>query len=290
MTSNHLAEFLVGRERSGTTARGTIDLINPESVLRAIAEVRFGRVISLGRPIDSEVVGHEAEHRVLELPSGVEGCIDWFGIACHGFEVTHLDAVGHSALNGVMFGGVSVIDGISAQRGLLSHSIEDLASGFVMRGVFLDVAAARGVDFLPRGAHITAGDLELAERWANARVQRGDAIFVRSGAHADGQAPRQADSMREGLSFDAVEWIRDRDVALYSGDVIERLPSVVSGLPMPLHQLGHVGLGLAILDNPNVELLRDCCLEFERSSFLLVVSPLPLRRGSGSPVNPLVVF
>ena len=229
-------------------------------------------------------------HRTLPLPDGVEGSADWFGVACHGFDITHVDAVGHSALNGLMYQGVPFDEGYSHAHGLASGAIDELAGGIVTRGVLLDVAETRGVDYLAAGDVVTKADLDAAERLSGVTVERGDAIFVRTGFDVAGRPARIPDAPREGLGVEAVEWIRDREVGVYSGDCIERLPSQIPGLPMPLHQLGHVFLGLIILDNPDVERLRARCRELNRSTFLLMVAVLPIRGGTGSPVNPLAVF
>ena len=54
--------------------------------------------------------------------------------------------------------------------------------------------------------------------------------------------------------------------------------------------IGMGAMGLAFLDNPEVERLREVCLELGRSSFLLTCAPVVLDGATGSPVNPLAVF
>jgi hypothetical protein len=49
-------------------------------------------------------------------------------------------------------------------------------------------------------------------------------------------------------------------------------------------------MGLAILDNPDVEALRAACHRHGRSEFLLMVGVLGLKGATGSAVNPLAVF
>ena len=71
---------------------------------------------------------------------------------------------------------------------------------------------------------------------------------------------------------------------------IERMPSGYSGLPMPLHQVGMVAMGLWILDNPDIEALYLACAAERRSAFALVVAPLRLPGGTASAVNPLALF
>ena len=102
-----------------------------------------------------------------------------------------------------------------------------------------------------------AADLEAAERLAGVRVEAGDAIVVRSGIDRrealHGPGPVEP---REGLLPDAVVWIHERQVSVFSGDCIERLPSGYPRVPLPLHQIGLVAMGLMILDSTDVESLR----------------------------------
>ncbi len=47
---------------------------------------------------------------------------------------------------------------------------------------------------------------------------------------------------------------------------------------------------MALLDNALLEPLSRACGEEGRSDFMLVIAPLPVVGGTGSPVNPLAIF
>jgi len=47
---------------------------------------------------------------------------------------------------------------------------------------------------------------------------------------------------------------------------------------------------VALLDNALLEPLAKACAEEGRDEFMLVISPLPVLGGTGSPANPLAVF
>jgi len=49
-------------------------------------------------------------------------------------------------------------------------------------------------------------------------------------------------------------------------------------------------MGLPLLDNANFERLAEACAEEGRYEFLLVVAPLIVEGGTGSPVNPIATF
>jgi hypothetical protein len=59
---------------------------------------------------------------------------------------------------------------------------------------------------------------------------------------------------------------------------------------MPIHSTVIPYMGLPLLDNADLEDLGDAAAEVGRSEFLLVVAPLVVLGGTGSPVNPIAVF
>jgi hypothetical protein len=48
--------------------------------------------------------------------------------------------------------------------------------------------------------------------------------------------------------------------------------------------------GMPLLDNALLEPLATACREEGRDEFMLVIAPLPVVGGTGSPANPLAVF
>ena len=61
-------------------------------------------------------------------------------------------------------------------------------------------------------------------------------------------------------------------------------------LAIPIHDVAIPYMGMPLLDNANLEALAATCEELGRWEFLLVVAPLIVRGGTGSPVNPLALF
>jgi kynurenine formamidase len=272
---------------------GTLNLITPEKRLAALAGVRSGRCVSIGRDLVTRASRHmppSAVHLMTYAGPAPTGAADALLLVPHGFEVTHMDALAHAYFDGRVYGGRAVADAVPVD-GIAFGSIHAARDGILTRGVLLDVPAARGVEHLRPGDGISAADLEAAERLAGLRVEPGDAVVVRSGLDLRearvGFGPVEP---REGLLPDSVLWLHERDVAVFSGDCIERLPSGYPRVPLPLHQVGLVAMGLMILDATDVELLQELCREEGRSEFLFAAAPLRLPGGSGSPVNPLVVF
>jgi kynurenine formamidase len=273
--------------------QGTLNLITPEKRRKAINDVRVGRCVSIGRDLvttGSNQIPPSTVHLMTYAGAKPTWSQDALIMSVHGFEVTHMDAVAHAFFEGRTYNGRAVED-VILPGGVAFGSIQAAKDGICTRGVLLDVPAARGVEHLEPGDGISDQDLEAAERIAGVRVESGDIVIVRSGIDfreaRDGIGPREP---REGLLPAAVLWLHERDVAAFSGDCIERLPSGYRRVPLPLHQVGLVAMGLTILDATDVESLRRVCSEENRHDFLFVAAPLRLPGGTGSPVNPLVIF
>ena len=273
--------------------RGTLNYINPAKVKEALGLVRSGRVVSIGRDLDT-VAGpsnpRPVVHQLLYAGHHAESAMDFMGIAPHGFSVTHLDAVGHVYFEGEMYNGRRAAEQVD-RFGMRFGAIEAMAEGVVTRGVLLDVASAMGVDYLDPTAMIGPGELEAAEQYGGVTARKGDAVMVRSGRMVHEAQDNPPDpGHRAGLDMEAVRWLHRRQVAVYGGDCIEKLPSPYPGLPLPLHSLGLAGMGLALLDWPDTEALRSACSEEGRAEFVLMMAPLRLQGATGSAVNPLCIF
>ncbi|WDZ83786.1 cyclase family protein [Micromonospora cathayae] len=275
--------------------RGTVNHVTPERVARAAALVRTGRVVSAAHDLDTRQSAKNYRpvvHRMLfkRFAGGVT-VTDELTVAPHSFTVTHLDAVAHSNFAGTVYNGRSA-DAVTTERGLTFGSVHVLRDGIVTRGVLLDVAAATGRPWLSPTDTVGVAELERAERHAGVRVRPGDALLVRVGLAARERAEGPEDvTVRAGLDLDAVEWLFTRGVAVYGGDCFDQLPTPPEvGCPWPLHQVGQAGGGLVLLDNVDVEPLAVAVREEGRAEFLLVLAPLRLPGGTGSPVNPLCVF
>ena len=182
---------------------------------------------------------------------------------------------------------------VNSRQGATKGSVELLADGVVTRGVLLDVARLRGVDWLEPGEAIFPDELEEAERSEKVRVDAGDVLLVRTGSlkyrHEVGARPPS--DGKPGLHAACLPWIRERDVSMLGSDAIQDVqPSGYPRFLQPVHRIGIVHLGLWLIDNCNLEAVSKACASRGRWEFLICVAPLRIRYGTGSPVNPIAVF
>lgn len=289
--------------------RGTLNLITPEKRAQAAALARAGIVVSCAWPLGYEPSPAgpiPQRHFILKSGEGEPAerigrtnALDAFLIAPHGFTITHLDAPSHTfwrsdpgrpwtMYNGKPKEAVTTVDGARA------GSIELAGAGIVSRGVLLDVARLRGVEWLEPDDPVFPDDLEGAEQSQNVRVAAGDILFVRTG-HPLRVAGRVAgwSDRACGLQAACLPWLRERDVAVLACDTAnDVMPTQYPGLGIngAIHGIGMGALGLWLLDNPTLEELAETCAGLNRWEFQAVLAPLKLERATGSPVNPLAIF
>lgn len=290
-----LFELCSNEGRWGTDDEaGTLNYITPAKRLEAARLIQDGDVLALGRKLNSRVrsfggnaVPAAVVHRMLLHPLWAEDSLE---VTIHGLDITHMDAVAHHQFEGRVYNGRKTADVITS-GGLTACDITIPAKGILTRGVFLDIAAARGVDWLDQHQGITVADLEAAESLAGTKVRSGDAIFIHVGIETRETVDGPEDySERPGLLAECIPWIHEHEVAIYAGDVIEKLPSPYPNIVLPLHQVGLTAMGLTMLDNPLLIELRKMCQAKSRYEFALAVAPLNLEGGTGSPINPLCFF
>lgn len=278
---------------------GTPNFITQDKRCNAAKLVRSGRVYALGKNIILQ--GERTRqmgvmHRMTIADSPIPSAQDIVALGVHGDQITHVDALGHCFLGGMAYNGRTK-ELIHKSTGLQACSISALGEGVFTRGVLLDVAktieARQAIQSeqenesnhpAARNDVVTGPDLEQSQLYSGVHVTTGDAVIVYSGFN------RTTNATNPGLDISAVKWLKDHEVSAYGGDCIEHMPSGVPGLPMPLHQLGLVAMGLCIIDAIDTAMLNIACKKEQRNEFLFIVAPIRLSGGTGSPVNPLAVF
>jgi kynurenine formamidase len=183
---------------------------------------------------------------------------------------------------------------VTRADGARHNAVTAAAQGIATRGVLLDVARLRGVDWLEPGEGVFPDELDAAEARAGVRVGRGDAVLLRTGygrKKRERGPDRVQDVGRAGWHAACLPWLRERDVALIGADTAQDVhPCGYPGFRSPVHAIGIVAMGLWLLDNCDLEPLAEACARAGRCEFMLQVNPLRLAGVTGSPVNPIALF
>ena len=280
--------------------RGALNHLTAERTRAAAALVRTGGTVSLAHDVGTEPSPenpHPAHHHMLAsgdardsngIP-GYEAARDWIGLDVHGLHTTHVDALSHMFVRGLMYGGRPASDVRS--DGARANTVMAMSTGVVGRGVLLDVARASGRQFLDNGEVVTVADLETAEEAQGVRVGPGDVLLVAWGREARRQARSGFDGF-SGLHAECLPWLAEREVALLGSDGIsDPMPFVgTPDWPFPVHQIGITAMGLHLIDNMALAGLSEACAEEGRWEFLFTMAPLRFPRGTGCPVNPVAVL
>jgi kynurenine formamidase len=276
--------------------RGALNLITPEKRKQALALVKEGEATSLARPVIKEEVDSSSAfiHRMVTLPKDgqeIASSGDDYSVRYHGFTQTHLDGLCHLMYKGKMYNGFSQKE--VTTKGARKLGIENIRQGIMTRGVLIDMPRHFGVRFLEAKRAIYPEDLEAWEKKAGIKVERGDAILIRTGRWARRELEGPWDIMKgsAGLHASCLPWLKKRDVAVIGSDLaLDVMPSRVEGFELPVHWVCVVAMGMPILDNCDFEKVSEEANARKRWAFLLTVAPLVVEGGTGSPVNPLATF
>jgi kynurenine formamidase len=202
------------------------------------------------------------------------------------------DALAHVHYDGLLYNGFPA-NSITA-RGAAHCSIDRLSPGLVGRGLLLDIARLRGVDWLPAGAAIYPGELDAALSAQGTEVRPGDILLVRTGWRLkfvrDGDK-RAFKAGEPGLSVGCTQWLHDRGVAAVGCDnfAVEVLPGEYPDEYLPFHMIAIRDMGMPLAEILDLEALAADCAADGRYEFLFSGAPLPFTGGVGSPVNPLAI-
>jgi kynurenine formamidase len=272
---------------------GTLNYITPQKRVAAAGLVKTGEVVSVGRDLLTKQTKTNPNPLDLHMLYSGRGGIsrtDMFSLASHGMTVTHMDALCHFSVDGKLYNGRKVEDTFSG-NGAKWGSVFAQKNGIFTRGVLLDVAAARNVEWYMPDEYVTVADFEAAEARQKVKVQSGDAIFVRTGMEImEAKQGEQDIYPRAGLHAECVEWMHKREVSVYGGDCIEKLPYPSKRFTSAMHMIGLVSMGLPILDWPSLTLLAQTCERLKRWDYLLSTAPLRIPGATAAPINPLCLF
>ena len=167
---------------------GTLNYLTPEKRAAAARLVRSGRTVSMAIPIN-KVAGPDnpnpayhfisLNHDIPISASGLTFGMCFLGMVSHGDCHTHIDALNHVGYRGELYNGKPVATLTS--KGSDWGSIAAYADGIVGRGVLLDAARHRGVDWLEPGEAVNRAELEAIEEAEGVRLGEGDILVFRTG-------------------------------------------------------------------------------------------------------------
>ena len=270
---------------------GAANLMTEAKRLEAAALVRTGETVSLSHDFLTEQAVDAAEPYVLQMQVNPEGqnSGDRVEVYFHGVTYSHLDGLCHVFYKGRLYNGHDYRDVVTADGCSLMDTTR-MKDGLVTRGVLVDMPRLKGVPYLEPGTKLYREDIEAWEEYAGVRLGSGDALLLRTGrwTHRAAVGPT-----REMAGWDAsvIPFLAERDIALLGADSVHEAPDSVPGLRVnPIHRFAIVARGVNLLDNIDLDAAAETAARLNRWEFMLVVAPLRVPGGTGSPVNPIAIF
>src|SRR5215471_20469198 len=264
--------------------RGALNFITNEKRIAAARLVQSGEVVSMSLPLATAPANdnpNPVTHLMIQTGvdasrSSLAGVADYFAISFHGFSTTHIDALCHVFWQGKMYNGFDAAE--VGSQGAKKCAIDVAGQGICSRGVLLDIAKARKVEWLEPGDHIMPADLDAAEKDHHVSVEEGDVLLIRTGRAARrkskrGWEPAQAGGFLSmaGLDASCLPWLHERRVAVLGCDgVSDVFPSGYDDILLPIHIGTLVVMGVHLIDNADLESLAATCSRVNRYAFQFV--------------------
>jgi kynurenine formamidase len=281
--------------------RGTVNLITPDHLVAAAGLVRHGRIFDLGIPFDGNgpqpggsrinpvrlmsETGHDQD-----FPGAFHYADDYVFMPLQ--SASQWDGLAHVFYDDRMYNGFPASD--VGPHGAKHCSIDKLAKGIAGRGVLLDIARLKGVEWLEEGYAITPDDLDEACERQGIEVGSGDILLFRTGWRTKFVTEGDAAAFmagEPGLGLACCEWLHSRDVAVVASDnwAIEVLPGEVDTELLPVHMVLIRDMGMTLGEILDLDELAADCAADGVWEFFLTAPPIKFTAAVGSPINPLAI-
>ncbi len=290
---------------------GSLNYLTPEVIKAGASSIRSGKVFTLGVPIglpggDPIWPGRPLAQRFqvrdrsdfangngIDYPGGMEDSDDHISMPLQGS--TQYDALGH------VWYGDHIWNGYAAETttgGLKKASILPIAErGIAGRAVLIDMARFRGKKVLGRGETFSHEDLLAAAESQGVTIQKRDILIVRTGwIGSFYYTPAEEfyrDFLEPGLTYtpELVQWFQEMEIPNLCTDTIanEVTAEPETGVLLPLHSALMRNLGITLAEILLLDKLADDCAADGQWDFFYAAGPLKVYRGTGAPVNPVVI-
>jgi kynurenine formamidase len=289
---------------------GTVNFMTSDTVIQALASARHGQVFNLDFPINAfpdSPYRSAAKHTILSSDEydSRDDFLDGFYLQ----GTSQIDGLRHCRHHDHGFYGGAADSAIHEDSPTLG--IGRWSAGIIGRGVLLDIGrflARQGTPLDYESAQpIEIDILDAVAREADLTFRAGDILLIRTGWAAyllseEGRAYRESGRWAHtcpGLaqSRDALEWLWDHRFAVVAADNIglEVTPPVAS-TPFTsgtangfMHQDLIAMLGVVIGELWALEELAAECAQDGTYDCAVIVKPLNLAAGVGSPANALAI-
>lgn len=281
--------------------RGTTNLLTPERIVQAAGHIAEGKVFDLGIPFGSDgpQPGGGRINPVLLLsetgagqnfPGAFHYADDYVFMPLQ--SASQWDGLAHVYYDAHLYNGFPASS--VTPHGTDHCAIDQQGKGIAGRGVLIDVARYKGVEWMQPGEAITPEDLDGACESQGTEVRPGDIVAVRTGWRKKFLSDGDAASFmagEPGLGLACCEWLSRNEISAVCSDnwAIEVLPGELDDEMLPVHMVLIRDMGMTLGEILDFEELAEDCAEDGRYEFFFCAPPIKFRRALGSPINPLAI-
>lgn len=284
---------------------GALNEITPDKVVAASGLVRQGRIYDLAHVLHQDIPAFPGRtfrqylttnaHLVNRRrpDAGTAGLgdnnVNWIveQVTATQQMGTHLDALNHLQDGDRMYNGFRLAD-VAEEYGTNRLGVETLPQ-IVTRGLLLDIATIRGVDWLAPGEVIRPSDARAALTLEGLTVRPGDAVFFHTGwGWLWGRDNDRYAAGEPGPGMALANWLVDQRVALTGCDTwsFGPYPPEDPARPFVVPQMLNTRHGVVVVENLRLDELARARVH----EFLLVISHAKLRGATGAWVAPLAII
>jgi kynurenine formamidase len=287
---------------------GAMNLITPETILAALSIVRKGIVYDLSHDLDQDMPipgfhGAFFANTQFTLENGAEWHDRHLGIMKNGYSAqnlriamsdhsgTHIDQLNHVGIkqpNGeyLIYNGIRNRDVIDT-FGTKKLGIETMPP-LITRGILIDVAGFKDVEYLDAGYAIQPTELESALADQGTQVKKGDTVLVHTGWGRLWNDPAKTLSGEPGLGRACAKWAVDHEIICWGSDQLgtDPFPFETEGEALPMHLEMLTKAGIRLMENIYMEeIIKQKIYEF-----CLFAAPLKIKGGTASPIRLLALI
>lgn len=282
--------------------KGTTNFITAAKIVRAASLIKTGKVFDLGIPFGSDGPQPGTGGRMNPVHIMTEIGLDQsFPGAFHYADdyvfmplqaASQWDGLSHVFYDDKLYNGFPSTE--LTPHGARRCSIDKQAKGITGRGVLLDVARHRGVDWMDKDDLITPDELDAVAAAANVSLDSGDILLIRTGwrkKFITEKDPHAFLGGEPGIGIECVEWLAQHEIAVVCSDnvAVEVSTSEVEGEILPVHMILLRDMGMTLGEILDFEELADDCAADGVYEFFFCGPPIKFTGAVGSPINPLAI-
>lgn len=293
---------------------GASNWITAEKILAALQIPQTGETFELGHPYEASMPAFGDRPYYLNItpppmpPTGAgRFATSEYFTGYIGQMGTQFDGLAHQGRNvrmadgtweSVFYNGFTANELFGENRGrggTEALGVEQMKP-FITRGILIDVAGFKGVEYLPAGYEVTMDDVRGAlERQGMSvdSIERGDAVLFNYGWAVNWTNPSKYNDSyvgtgdnegSPGIYADVARWLVSREVSLVGAD-----SCCVEVRPRPgddnVHLILMLSTGVALLENMDLRELAAA----DAYEFLFLTLPERIKGATGSPARPIAI-